>query len=149
MATPSRPRLFLDASLLVAAARSPQGGSATVLQLCAHGLCRAIVTEKVLLEARVNIAEKFGAAELARFYEQLASAKPEIAPPPSEDAVRRCQPLTTAKDVHVLAAAIDSKASHLLTLDRRHLLTPAIQRAGLSFAVLTPGDFLKAFVANL
>jgi hypothetical protein len=96
----------------------------------------------VLLEARRNIAEKSGEAELVRFYRQMATLDPEMAPPPPPQRLADYAQLATSKDAHVLAAALECQASYLLTLDRRHLLTPAVQSAQLPLKVLTPGDFL-------
>ena len=144
--TDERTLVFLDASVLVAAARSPNGGSAVAMEVCTGRHFRAVLTTRVLAEARVNIAEKFGDTELVRFYRQLASIEPEMAPEPSEEGVMACVPLTTEKDAHVLAAALESGAAYLLTLDRRHLLNPLVLSAGLPVRVLTPGEFLQAIV---
>ena len=110
---------------------------------CRSGRFRAAVSATVLLEARVNIAEQFGERELLRFYQQLAAMDPEMVPPPSEERLRECNPLTTEKDAHVLAAALECEAAYVLTLDRRHLLTSDVQSAGLPLRVVTPGDFLR------
>ncbi len=138
-----RTLVFLDASVLVAASRSPSGGSALVMEVCRGLRFRAAITARVLLEARVNIAEKFEEPELLRFYQQIAGLDPEMVPPPSKEHTAECVPLTTEKDVHILAAALECKAGYLLTLDRRHLLTPSVQSAGLPLRVMTPGDFLR------
>jgi predicted nucleic acid-binding protein len=135
--------VFLDASVLVAAARSPSGGASLVLEVCRGKRFRAALTAKVLVEARVNIAGKFGDTELLRFYRELAALDPEMATPPSQEQLEQCAPLAGDKDAHVLAAALACGAKFLLTLDRRHLLTPAVQSAGLPLTVLTPGDFLQ------
>lgn len=140
--------MFLDASVLVAASRSPSGGSALTLDVCRGTRFRAAISVKVLLEARVNIARKFGEQELLRFYEQIAAMDPKMVPPPSQQGVSECEPLVTDKDAHVLAAALECRADYLLTLDRRHLLTPAVLSSGLPLSVMTPGDFLKELVAN-
>ncbi len=142
-----RALVFLDASVMVAAARSPSGGSALAIEVGQGRRYKAAASRLVLLEARVNIAEKFGEAELLRFYQQLASLDPEIAPAPSTGLLARCRPLVGEKDAHVLAAALQCTASYLLTLDRRHLLTSAVLEAGLSVTVATPGDFLKEIVS--
>lgn len=138
--------VFLDASVLVAAARSPSGGSAAVLDVCQGQRYKAVLTHLVLTEARVNIGEKFGEPELVRFYQQLASLDPEVTPSPPEGRIAECVPLTTDKDAHVLAAALECSADYLLTLDRRHLLNPVVLAAGLPVRVMTPGDFLQGFV---
>jgi len=64
-------RLFLDASVWIAAAGSPTGGSALVLELCRHGHATAVTSRLVLLEAERNIRKKLGPEALLRFYELL------------------------------------------------------------------------------
>ena len=95
------------------------------------------------MEARVNITGKFGETELVRFYQQLAALNPEMVPRPPENRMEECIPLTTKKDAHVLAAVLECGARYLLTLDRRHLITSAVQAAGLPVQVMTPGSFLR------
>ncbi|MBI3743698.1 MAG: PIN domain-containing protein [Chloroflexi bacterium] len=140
--------VFFDASVLVAASKSPSGGSAVSLELCQGRRFRMVVTERVLLEARTNIEEKFGDEELVRFYRRLADAKPRVIGPPSRESVAVCDHVTAPKDVHVLAAAVECKAAYLLTLDRKHLLTPKVLRVGFPFRTMTPGEFLQAAVAE-
>lgn len=139
-----RPDLvFLDASVMVAASRSPSGGSALAMEVCRGRRFRAAITVRVFLEARVNIAEKFREEELVRFYQQMAALRPEMVPPPSAETLASGARLVGQKDAHVLAAALECGAGHLLTLDRRHLITPAVQSEGLPLKVVTPGEFLK------
>ncbi|PZC47967.1 MAG: putative nucleic acid-binding protein, contains PIN domain [Chloroflexi bacterium] len=135
--------LFLDASVLVAASRSPSGGSALVIEVCEGQVFRAALSGEVVLEARVNIAKKFGEVELIRFYEQLAAMGAHMAPPLSKVRLVECASIVGDKDAHVLASALECGAEFLLTLDRRHLITPEVQAAGLSTKVLTPGEFLQ------
>ena len=116
------------------------------MEVCRGQRFRAALTARILLEARVNIAEKFGEPELLRFYQQVAALDSEMVPPPSKERLGECVPLTTEKDAHVLAAALECKASYLLTLDRHHLLTPSVQSAGLPLKAMTPGDFLRDIV---
>ncbi len=113
------------------------------MEVCRGRRFRAALSARVLLEARVNIAVKFGEAELVRFYQQLAGLDPDMAPPPPPERLARCASLVGEKDAHVLAAALECGAAYLLTLDRRHLITPAVQSAGLPVSVVTPGDFLR------
>ena len=135
--------LFLDASVMVSASHSPSGGSSLIIEVCQGGMFRAVLSSKVILEARVNIAEKFGETELLRFYQQLAGLEPEIVPPSSSERLAQCTTIVGEKDAHVLAAALDCGADYLLTLDRRHLITTVVLNAGLPLRVITPGEFLK------
>lgn len=113
------------------------------LEVCRGHRYRAAVSARVLLEARVNIAEKFRDEELVRFYQQMAALDPEMAPRPTMEALARCASIVGEKDAHVLAAALCCGAGHLLTLDRRHLITSAVKSADLPLAVATPGEFLR------
>ena len=140
--------VFLDASVLVAASRSPTGGSAVALEVGQGKRYRAALSTVVLLEARVNIADKFGETELLRFYRQLAALDPLMTGQPTKEQLDLCTPLTGEKDAHVLAAALACDAEYLLTLDRRHLLTPAVDAAGLPVTVMTPGEFLRGVASS-
>ena len=113
------------------------------MDVCQGKRHRAALSTTVLLEARVNIAEKFGEGELLRFYRQLSALDARMIGHPTGDRLDQCSPLTGEKDAHVLAAALASGAVFLLTLDRRHLLTPTVEAAGLPVMVITPGDFLR------
>lgn len=140
--------VFLDASVLVAASHSPTGGSALAIEVCRGHRFRAALTAKVLLEARVNIAEKFSEEELLRFYRHVASLDPEMAQPASSERLALCAALVGERDAHVLAAALECNAGYLLTLDRRHLVNPVVQSAALTIKVATPGDFLREIASN-
>lgn len=141
-----RSLVLLDANVLVAASHSASGGSALALEVCRGSKFKAALTVRIILEARVNIAEKFGEPELLVFYQQLAVLGPEMVAPPPFERMTRCVPFVGEKDAHVLAAALECGAGYLLTLDRRHLLTPAVLSSGLSVMVMAPGDFLKEIV---
>ena len=58
------------------------------------------------------------------------------------------EPFLVFLDASVLAAALGSGAAFLLTLDRRHLLTPTVEAAGLPVRVMTPGDFLRQVTSS-
>lgn len=142
------PRLFLDACVFVAAAGSQSGGSALILDLSARGLVRALVTQRILVEAERNINNKMGREALARFYHDIAGARLRVMGPPSATMLRSAESLIHPKDAHVLASAISSRATTLLTLDRKHFMTPALRKADLGFVIQTPGDFLREWSAE-
>jgi len=142
-------KLFIDASVFIAAAGSSKGGSSFVLELCKRGRFRAVCTKLVLLEAERNIHRKLGAEALLRFYQGLAELDPALEAPPTPDEIAACEPIVGEKDAHVLAAALRSEADVLLTLDRRHFMTEKVRSAGLRLRIATPGDFLRELVEDL
>lgn len=127
---------------MIAAAASPDGGSALVLELCAANKAKAVVTRLVLMEAERNIREKLGEQTLIRFFGLLSALDPELIPIPSEESLRKAGELVAEKDAHVLAGAQASSADYLITLDRKHLLTDKVCRGAMPLVVCSPGDFL-------
>lgn len=140
-------RLFFDASVFIAAAGSPSGASTLTLTLCRQGQAKATSSRLVLIETERNIQAKLGREALLRFYQELASLDLElIRAPTAEEISTYCQ-IINPKDAHVLAAAVKGKVEVLLTLDRRHFLSPTVGKAGLPFLIMTPGDFLRRLVS--
>jgi predicted nucleic acid-binding protein len=137
-------RGFIDASVYVAAARSPTGGSSLVLEMIkAHPSYRGVASRLVLLEAERNIQAKFGEDELARFYRSLAEVDPEMVQTPPVDSLGVASALVGEGDAHVLAAALAANCDFLATLDRAAFLTERVLNAALPLLPLTPGDFLN------
>jgi predicted nucleic acid-binding protein len=138
--------LFFDASVLVAAAHSPSGGSALLLAACRAGGFVAQTTGAVLLESR-NVLEDFPRESRRRFYQSLVEIKWELLPMPPAGVLEQYGRYINAKDVHVLAAAVEGRSQFLLTLDRRHILAAAeaVKRAGLPITILRPGDFIQEY----
>jgi putative PIN family toxin of toxin-antitoxin system len=138
------PRLFIDASVWIAAVASTTGGSAAVLELSWRGLVRLVASKQVLGEAQRNIKVKLSSEALLSFYRYLGSLPLEIAPEPSPEELAEARQAVGEKDAHVLAAALKARADALVTLDRKHLLTPAA-RAASAVVIHSPGEFLQGF----
>lgn len=136
--------VFIDASVLIAAAGSESGGSALVPDICQGSRYRALCSQRVLMEAQVNLRNKFPENTRARFYRLLAALSPVIAPPVSADAEAPYHDLVTRKDAHVIASAVQGNAAVLVSLDRKHMVNDAVRNAGFPFQVLTPGEFIQA-----
>jgi predicted nucleic acid-binding protein len=142
-------RVFIDASVLIAAAGSESGGSALVLEICGGSRYKALCSQRVLMEAQVNLRAKFSDDTLARFYRQLAALSPVIAPPATASDEAPYHDLATEKDAHVIASAVLGGAAYLISLDRRHLVNDNVRNSGLPFKVLLPGEFIRAVLSAL
>ena len=145
---PTRAGLFLDASVLLAAAASPGGSSALVLELCKAGRAVAVVTRLVLREAERNIQAKLNETVLLRFYGLMAELEPRVVPLPGEEEIEATASVVAAKDAHVPAAARTSRATHVVTLDRKHFLSRDMRQAILPIVACTPGEFLQEMIAG-
>jgi predicted nucleic acid-binding protein len=140
--------VFVDASVWIAAAASPTGGSSLVLEVCTGKSFAVICSQRVLLEAQQNIRDKMTTREMVRFYQLLAAASPfQVAPVTAETEAQYAE-ITGPKDAHVVAAAVRGGAAFLVTLDRRHLANDRVRAAGLPLEALTPGEFIRLILAE-
>jgi predicted nucleic acid-binding protein len=144
MSEPSAKQLvFIDASVWVAAAGSPEGGSSLTLEVCRGARFAAVCSQRVLMEAQTNIRYKMPVEALARFYRLLAEQNPAITPAPSEEEETACEKVVAAKDAHVIAAAHASGAAFLISLDRKHIVTQQTRTSVEPMLVLTPAEFIQ------
>ncbi|NQT67255.1 MAG: PIN domain-containing protein [Actinobacteria bacterium] len=136
-------KVFLDASIFVAAAGSASGGSSLILEVCRGLLFSAVTTRRILLEARRNIRKKLSSEAVLRFYKEIAKLNPEIIGPPAKESLSKYDDIISLKDRHVLSSALESKTAFLITLDRKHFQTETIRQANLSIIIMTPKEFLE------
>jgi len=136
-------KVFLDASIFVAAAGSASGGSSLILEVCRGLLFSAVTTRRILLEAQRNIRKKLSSEAILRFYKEIAKLNPEIIGPPAKESLSQYDDIIALKDQHMLASALEGKAAFLITLDRKHFQTEAIRQANLSIIIMTPKEFLE------
>lgn len=136
--------LFFDASVLVAAAYSPTGGSALLLRACRVGGFRAQLSFAILWE---SIKALSGASQEVsrRLWYWLGEIAWEFLPVPAAETLEQYRQYIASDDVHVLAAAVEGGSQYLLTLDRRHILAAAdaAKAAGFAVSIMRPGDFIQ------
>lgn len=128
---------FIDASVILAALGSKSGGSSRVLELVKKSKLNGITSQAVVEEVYRNAHKiKVSESEVSRLI-SISSLK--IISAPASEEVEKYLNVTAAKDAHVVASAIKSKANVVVTLDKKHLLSKKIK--GLD--ILTPGEFLQ------
>jgi predicted nucleic acid-binding protein len=142
------PRLlvFLDASVLLAAAGSPTGGSAEAMRILRrHNVYRGVVSTLVLLEARRNLTRKFPPEAETRLITLLAGLRPMIVQSHAPATRLRLPSAIAEKDRHIVEACVASGASICLTLNRRHLLMDELRAWGLQRRLLfvRPAEFIE------
>ncbi len=146
MADTIEARVFADASVVVAATLSPNGGSRVIFNLSKVGLIKLILTEEIVKEARLSIKKKYGKEKLLPFYHILGDLKENIYPTPSDKEIEAfTKIITDKKDRHVLAGAEKYQADVLVTLDKQHFFTEIIRSSKLSFNIQLPGDYLESY----
>lgn len=132
--------LFVDASCLFVAAKSPLGGSAYVLRVCHLGFVRACTSSLVLQETERNLLAKASPSLITVHRAQLAeSAVQLVAVPPATTIQQFNQEF--GKDDHVVACTLAARADFLITLDRP--LITRVRSGGHPVMACTPKEFLQ------
>ena len=136
-----RPKVFLDASVLFAAAASATGASRAIVVLAEIGLIKVIVSSQVLEETERNLSRK--APRALPFYRQvIASLDLELVDEPAPGKVAECTEVIEAKDAPILAAAMEAKPARLVTLNTKHFVVPEVI-AFSKLMIQTPGEFIR------
>ena len=126
-------RLFLDANVLFSAAYRADAGLVQLWKLKNAVLCSS---RYALEEARANLEDEDQRRRLAQlsealhFFEAIGGELPRGISPPE-------------KDKPILLAAIEARATHLLTGDIRHF-GPYLGRKVAGIAIMLPGDYVRS-----
>jgi predicted nucleic acid-binding protein len=133
-------RLFLDANVLFTAAHNPSGKAALIIDLRTQSYWEVVTSSYAIEEARRNISIKF--PDCLDGFETLISS---IIKAPSRSG-RGCPVPLPEKDRPILEAAIQCKATHLLTGDIKDF-GPFMNNANLTGGVLiqTVSEFFGRF----
>lgn len=142
------PRLFLDASVILAGIGSRTGASHIVLVLAEIGLLDAVVSPYVVEEVSRNVT-KLSSQAVPRFQALLQNMQWEMTSDPDDEAVKLWLPLIRAKDAPVLAAAVQAQVLGLVTLDAKDFLRNPEVAIKSGLRILTPGALLRDIHAAL
>ncbi len=129
-------RLFLDANVLFSAAYRPDAGLLQLWKLQDVTLCSS---RYALEEARINLANKDQRARLIRL-----SGVVQLFDAVQPDLPRGIS--LPEKDVPIVLAAIEARATHLLTGDVRHF-GPYLGTKIEGIAIMLPGEYLRSRLA--
>ncbi len=134
-------KVFLDASVLIAAAISPRGHARDLVLQGLGGEWSLCLSSLVLEETERNLARKAPAA-LPAFDGFRRTLTANLVDPPKATVLAVAETVAV-KDAPIVAAAMCARAQCLATYDRRHLLSKAaVIRTRFGIEVVTPGDIL-------
>jgi predicted nucleic acid-binding protein len=120
---PSPTRIFVDTTVLFAAARSETGFARDLIVAGTRGDLALILSRYVIEETRRNLANKAPRA-LSYFDLFLAFGHVQLVDPPAA-LVRQVAADIALKDAPIVAGAVYAAAQFLATYDRKHLLAQA------------------------
>lgn len=125
---------FLDSSVLFTAVNSPTGGSAKLFTI--KGI-KLFASRVVLAEVERNVRAKLRSHHVDRFFRLVE--KLEITHDlPGEKLVDQARKVIAEKDAVILAEAKRLQADYLVTLDKKHFLTPEVGKFLRSRRIMTP-----------
>ena len=135
---PSRPRVFLDADVILAASASPSehGASLVILRLAEITLIEAITCEQAILEVRRSLEAKLPQA--LPIFETIVNRCLEVVPNPSPAELALHADKAHVGDLPILVAASLTGCPWLVTFSIRHL-QPGLP----SVTVLRPGEYVR------
>lgn len=130
---------FLDSSVLFTAVNSPTGGSAKLFTLKNIELKASKV---VLTEVERNIREKLQNHHLERFF-MLVDKLEIVQSVPEDHLIKRAKAVIAQKDAVILAEAKESNCNFVVSLDKKHFLTPEVSKFLKPGKVSTPKQLLQ------
>lgn len=139
-------KIFVDANIFFAAAKSPRGGSALILELAKKKRIKIVTVNYVLREAEKNIKNKLDIRFLLAHYQNVLEINPEIQ---SLDAITLKNvglfiDVLPIKDIPILLGALLSGAGILLTLDKKDFLeNKKLGKLKLPLKIINPEIFIK------
>lgn len=136
------PKIFIDSSVLVAAAMSSTGSARDLIMKSFRNKFKVVISNLVITETQKNLANKAPQAlpPLQLFLEAL---NPEVVSP-TKTFVLKAAEVVELKDAPIVAGAAYSKADYLVTFDRKHLLQHKREiKAILKVKVVTPNELIR------
>jgi predicted nucleic acid-binding protein len=136
-------RVFVDSSVLLAAAISPFGASRDlIVSTLVEGRFQLSVSSLVLQETSRNLAQK--SPDALPYFDLLEQFLTPYQVFPSKELIESVAQNVELKDAPIVAGAVVADADFLATFDRRHLLVRAdLIRDRFGVTVATPAEILK------
>lgn len=131
----TKPRLFLDADVLIAGSASAAGASHIILHLSDLTIIECIISEQVKVEAERNLREKMPQALPA--FRLLVESAVKLVDDPDKNQLISWRGQAHVEDLPVLAAALLHRCHYLVTFNVKHYYPEGGQ-----IIVLRPGEFL-------
>lgn len=132
--------VFLDSSVLIAAAISPRGNARDLLYRGLRGDFRLVISPLVLHESERNIRTKV--PHVLDAFAVLAEVLTDRVTP-TQAAVEQVAAMIERKDAAIVAAAVAAQAEYLATYDRKHLLAKKAEiHETFGIIVATPDEII-------
>jgi predicted nucleic acid-binding protein len=135
-------RIFLDSSVLYAAAFSATGPARRLILKGVEGSIALAISDLVLEETKRNLTKN--APETLPYFTILADLFSPVITNPTKAEVLKAAQIVHLKDAPIVAAAAKAKVDYLATHDVKHLLNHAKAiAAAYGITVLAPAELVS------
>lgn len=135
-------KVFIDSSVLIAAAISPKGSARDLILSSFRGEVKVVISDLVLEEVERNLSKKTPKA-LPAFQLFKEVLNPEIVSP-KKSLVQKVAKIVDIKDAPIVAGAVQAKADYLVSFDRKHILQHKEDiEANFKIKVSTPDEVIQ------
>jgi predicted nucleic acid-binding protein len=135
-------RIFLDSSVLYAAAFSPTGPARRLVLKGIEGSINLAISDLVLEETKRNLTKNAPVA--LPYFTTLADFFSPVIINPTKAEVLKAAQIVHLKDAPIVAAAAKGKAHYLATHDVKHLLSQAQAiEAAYGITVIAPAELVS------
>lgn len=137
-------KIYLDASVIIAAILSPNGGSAKLIQFIKLGAILGITSQTVVEEiAKHNIKIGKTVPAIRLFIKDNGIlVRKEV----TKAEAKPYQNMVAEDDLHVIVGAKLTKSDYLITLDKKHLLKKEVRRFARPLKIVNHKQYLKGLV---
>lgn len=139
-------RVYFDASVIIAAILSPSGGSSLLLKYVKVGKLKGITSQTVIDEI-LDKTEKLKKSkkDLEQF---IVTSGLVVRKSTTLEEIEPYKNQIDVEDAHLIAGAKLTKCSHLVSLDKKHLLKPDIKEKFLYLRILSPKELLEEIIRS-
>jgi len=141
-------KVFFDASVIIAALLSPNGGSAQLFKYITLkkiiGITSQTVIEEILEEEKFIKISK-SREEIEKF---IAGSGLIVRKSVGETDIEKYRYSIDIEDAHLVAGANLTKCDYLVSLDQKHVLRQDIKEQFLPLKIVSPGDLLEIIVST-
>lgn len=134
--------VFLDSSIILSGLASLSGGSRKILDAGEEGKLQLVATPFIIQEVANNMSKlQVDEKDLKTL---LATKTIHLISDPPQDVVRKCRRATPdPNDAPIIAGAVFSGATVLVSLDKTHILTQKVRRSLKPIKVFSPKQFWR------
>ena len=140
-------RVYFDASVIIATLLSPSGGSSVLLKFIKAGIIIGITSQTVLEEILEEDKPKKFKKSKKEIEHFIAESNLLIRKSISMEEIEPYLGMIETEDAHLIAGANLTKCTYLVSLDKKDVLRPDVQKKFQPLKIVSPKDLIEKLVA--